>query len=86
MLALEKQANASILKIEKSGLIPDVAVGYFSTTMQGNGADNNFYGKNDRFQSFQLSLGIPVFNSANKARQKSIKMNETILTDKTTMQ
>jgi cobalt-zinc-cadmium resistance protein CzcA len=86
MLALEKQANTSVLKMEKSALIPDVAVGYFSTTMQGNGADNNFYGKNDRFQSFQLSLGIPVFNSANKARQKAIKMNETILTDKTTMQ
>ena len=86
LLALEKQANTSVLKIEKSALIPDVAVGYFSTTMQGNGADNNFYGKNDRFQSFQLSLGIPVFNSANKARQKAIQMNETILTDKTTMQ
>jgi cobalt-zinc-cadmium resistance protein CzcA len=85
MLALDKQTNASLLKIEKSALIPDISVGYFSTTMQGNGADNNFYGKNDRFQSFQLSLGIPVFNSANKARQKAIKINETIMIDKAAM-
>jgi cobalt-zinc-cadmium resistance protein CzcA len=85
MLALDKQTNASLLKIEKSALIPDISVGYFSTTMQGNGADNNFYGKNDRFQSFQLSLGIPVFNSANKARQKAIKINKTILIDKAAM-
>jgi len=47
--------------------------------MKGNGADNNFYGSGDRFNSVQINLGIPVFTGANKARRDVLTLNKDYL-------
>ena len=62
MIEKEKRANEAAIKVEKAALIPEITVGYYSMTMQGMGADDVLYGSGTRFQSFQLNLGIPIFN------------------------
>lgn len=79
LLEQEKITNQSAIAVEKAQLIPQVALGYFSTTMKGNGADNNFYGGGTRFNSVQINLGIPVFTGANKARREVLQLNQDYL-------
>lgn len=79
LLEQEKKINESAIKVEKAQLIPDISLGYFSTTMQGTGADDKLYGSGDRFNSVQLGLGLPIFNGANKARRQALKMNTDAL-------
>lgn len=86
MIEKEKSANEAAIKVEKAALIPEITVGYFSMTMQGMGADDVLYGSGTRFQSFQLNLGIPVFNGANKARREAYKINSTILSNQSELQ
>ena len=82
----EKITNTSALAVEKAQLLPEVSLGYFSTTMKGNGADNNFYGSGSRFHSVQLNLGIPVFTGANKARREALQINKDYLEKKGAVQ
>ncbi len=79
LLEQEKKINESAIKAEKAQLIPDISLGYFSTTMKGTGADDKLYGSGDRFNSVQLGLGLPVFNGANKARREALKTNTAAL-------
>lgn len=86
MIEKEKRANEAAIKVEKAALIPEITVGYYSMTMQGMGADDVLYGSGTRFQSFQLNLGIPIFNGANKARREAYKINSTILSNQSELQ
>ncbi len=47
-------------------------------SIQGNGADNVFYTKSDRFNSFQFGMGIPLFFGSQKAKISSAKTLELI--------
>lgn len=58
-------------KLERSRLFPDLNMGYFSGTMRGTGADNEFYTASTRFQAVQIGIGIPLFFGAQKARIKA---------------
>ncbi|HSH65872.1 MAG TPA: TolC family protein, partial [Bacteroidia bacterium] len=58
-------------KLERSKLFPDLNMGYFSGTMRGTGADNEFYTASTRFQAVQIGIGIPLFFGAQKARIKA---------------
>lgn len=82
----EKAANEAAIKVEKAALIPEVTLGYYTMTMKGMGADDVWYGSKDRFQSFQLNLGIPVFTGANKARREAYKINIEILENQAVLQ
>ncbi|SEQ19700.1 CusA/CzcA family heavy metal efflux RND transporter [Flavobacterium urocaniciphilum] len=82
----EKMANEAAIKIEKAALIPEISLGYFSMTMQGMGANDVLYNSGTRFQSFQMNLGIPIFNGANKARREAFKINSSILNNQSDLQ
>jgi len=86
LIEQEKITNSSAIAVEKAQLFPEVSLGYFSTTMKGNGADNNFYGSNSRFNSVQINLGIPVFTGANKARREALQINTDYLEKKAAVQ
>lgn len=79
LLEQEKKNNEVAIRTEKAQLIPDISLGYYSTTMIGTGANDKTYGSSDRFNSVQLALGLPVFNGANKARREALKINNDVL-------
>jgi cobalt-zinc-cadmium resistance protein CzcA len=49
-------------KVSKTNVFPGFFIGYQSMTIQGMGADNNFYTSANRFSSFQAGLSIPLFS------------------------
>ena len=76
----EQQKRISFLnqKLEKSKLLPDLNIGYYSMTMKGTGADNKFYTTSSRFQALQVGIGIPLFFGAQKAKISASRINQTI--------
>lgn len=60
-LQQQQQTDLARLKLEKSKLMPDLFASYSNMTIRGMGADNKSYSSSDRFQSFQVGVGIPVF-------------------------
>ena len=77
---IEQQKKMSVLnsKLEKSKLMPDLSIGYYNMTMNGAGADNNYYNSSTRFQSVQVGLGIPLFFGSYKAKINASKINQYI--------
>jgi cobalt-zinc-cadmium resistance protein CzcA len=63
------------LKFEKSKLAPDIFASYNNMTIQGYGADEKFYSGSNRFQSFQVGIGIPLFFKAQGAGVKAMKLD-----------
>lgn len=86
LIQKQKEANEAAIKVEKAALIPEITMGYYTMTMKGMGADDVLYGSKDRFQSFQMNLGIPIFTGANKARRAAFKINTEILENQVVMQ
>jgi len=78
LLSLEKQMEQSewLEKKEQAKRLPILGFSVSDMSMQGVGADDIRYGAGQRFRSAQLSLGIPLFNTAQKQRA-SIAKKET---------
>lgn len=70
-------SKASIA-IEKSKLLPELSVGFSSTTMRGIGANDITYNGLSRFQSAQIGAAIPLFTKAQKEKIKAATMYEGI--------
>lgn len=66
------------LKLEKRKMYPDFNFAYTNMSIQGTGADNNFYSKSFRFQSGQIGVSIPLFYGAQKSIINSMKIKEKI--------
>lgn len=68
-------------KLERSQMMPDLNVGYFSQTIIGtqdvNGMPQNF-GNGDRFTGIQAGVSIPLWFPAYTSRTKAAKINENI--------
>ena len=77
---LEHQKNIenAKLEVEKAKLLPSFNLGINSTTMKGNGADDKVYNGMHRFQSGMIGVGLPVFNSGQKAVIEGQKINRQI--------
>ncbi len=65
-------------KQEKSGLLPSLMLGYNNSSMRGMGANEIWYNSDTRFHTAQLGLGIPIFNTAKKARIRASRINEQV--------
>ncbi len=74
----QQETAQALTRVEKSKLLPDLSVGYNVMSMRGTGSDNNLYDGALRFQSVQVSLGIPIFNGGQRSRVQSAKTNEAI--------
>jgi cobalt-zinc-cadmium resistance protein CzcA len=76
-----QQAELSRLekKIEKSRILPDISIGYFSQTMLGvqevNGVPKTF-GTDDRFTGFQAGLSIPIWFAPYSSKAKSAELRQ----------
>jgi len=86
LIQKQKESNEAAIKVEKAALIPEITLGYYTMTMKGMGADDVLYGSKDRFQSFQMNLGIPVFTGANRARRAAYKINTEVLENQVVLQ
>jgi heavy metal efflux system protein len=73
----EIQAAKAFTQAEKTALLPELNAGYRNVSIRGTGADNQVYQGGDRFSSFQLGIGIPIFRKGIKAAiQSAEKMEE----------
>ena len=68
-------------KLERSQLLPDLNIGYFSQTIAGtqdvNGVPRNF-GKDFRFTGVQAGISVPLWFSPYTSRAKAAKITENI--------
>jgi cobalt-zinc-cadmium resistance protein CzcA len=75
----QKQEIATVAtRLERSKLLPGLALGYNIMSMRGTGADNVIYNTSLRFQSIQLGLSIPIFYGSQRARINAAKTNEKL--------
>jgi heavy metal efflux system protein len=74
----QKQVASMETQVEKSKLLPELILGYNIMSIRGTGANNKEYNSIPRFQSVQIGLGIPIFNSGQKARINAAKANEIV--------
>lgn len=73
----QQQIAQAGVAFEQSKLLPDLSLGYLNGSIRGIGADDIFY-SGKRFSAYQLGVGIPIFNKAQKARINSATLNEKI--------
>jgi heavy metal efflux system protein len=68
-------------KLEKSRMMPELSVGYFSQTIQGvqevDGMSRNF-GKSDRFNGFQAGIAIPLWVAPYASKIKAAAMKQQV--------
>ena len=74
----QEKIAAATTRLERSKLLPDLSVGYFSQTFRGVGPDEKTYSSSDRFNAFQVSVGVPIFSGVQKAKANAAKVNEEI--------
>jgi len=80
---IQQQVNVlqSERKLEKSRMLPDLSIGYFSQTMQGiqevNGVPRTF-GPGDRLTGLQAGIAIPLWFKPYTSRNKAATIHEQI--------
>jgi len=83
MAYIKQQVEVSQIekKLERSLMLPDLNVGYFSQTIIGNqdvdGVPRNF-GKDSRFTGVQAGISVPLWISPYISRAKAAKISENI--------
>jgi cobalt-zinc-cadmium resistance protein CzcA len=68
-------------RLEKSKLFPWLSAGYNNLSIMGYQKINNeerYFNRANRFSYFSLGIGIPIFNTAQRARVKAVKLQATI--------
>lgn len=80
--AMQERTAAAQTAIERSKLSPDITAGYSNQSFVGyqslDGVTQEYYGTGRRFHVASLSVGIPLFNAATKARIRAGKVNEEV--------
>lgn len=68
-------------RVEKNRLLPDIVLGYFNQTLIGvqniNGQDQ-FFGKDKRFQGFQLGVAMPLWFVPHVSKIKAAAYQEEV--------
>jgi cobalt-zinc-cadmium resistance protein CzcA len=75
MLKQKQDITHQELEIERAKRLPNINLAYSNTTMRGNGADDVLY-SNERFNSAQIGIGIPLFFGGQQAKVNSAKVME----------
>lgn len=85
---LQEQTAAAQTLVEKTKLSPDFAVGYSNQSIIGyhseDGVSQKYYGGSNRFHIASITVGIPLFNSAAKAKIKAGRVQEEVAAINTT--
>lgn len=77
-LAQQREVATLSSRLQRSRGLPALSLSYNNMTMKGTGADDRTYGAGNRFQSAQVSLGLPLFFSAQRARVKAAQVGELL--------
>jgi len=68
--------------VDRSRMSPEFSVGYSNLSLIGyqteDGVNQKFYGAGDRFNIYQLSMGLPLFNGATKSRIKAAQISADV--------
>jgi heavy metal efflux system protein len=72
-LEMEIHLAKSKVLLQKSQQLPTINLGISNQSIIGIGADNNSYTSKNRFTSYQIGLGLPLFFGANKAYTKALE-------------
>jgi len=70
-------ADKAAWKTAGSKLLPDITLGYNNISfagMQSSNGQTQFYDRSQRFSSFSLGLGIPLFFSSQTAQKKAAQV------------
>ncbi len=78
ILSQQQQIAAFNTRVERVKLLPDFVLSYNVMSMSGVGADNKNYTGKMQFQSGQIGLGIPIFNTHQRAKIQASITNEII--------
>lgn len=78
LLEQEQSLASAQTQVEKSKLLPELNLGYFNSSMIGNGADDVYYSSSKRFQYGSVGIGLPIFSGAQKAKITASKLNENL--------
>jgi heavy metal efflux system protein len=74
------KVNAAQTNIEKARLSPEFTLGYSNQSIIGyqtkDGVTQDYYDAGDRFNIYQLSVALPIFNKGVKARIKAAQVQE----------
>ncbi len=70
MMKMQTEYQDAMLKVEKSRLLPDLSLSYFSGTNKFTGSKN--------YQGFQVGLAVPLFFSGQSSRIKANKIAVSI--------
>ncbi|HZY26401.1 MAG TPA: TolC family protein, partial [Bacteroidales bacterium] len=68
-------------KLERSHILPDFNVGYFSQSIIGTQEVNNlpqYFGRRDRFTGLQAGISVPLWITPFTSRAKAAKISENI--------
>jgi cobalt-zinc-cadmium resistance protein CzcA len=68
-------------KIELNRLMPDLSIGFFSQTIQGNQTLNGIpytFGPGDRFTGVQAGIAIPIWFAPYTSKTKAAKLKEQV--------
>lgn len=76
-------------KVELAKALPDFTIGYFNQTLTGfqnvNG-NEVFFGRDKRFQGFQVGLSVPLFYRSYSAKAKAASINRDIAANELELQ
>jgi cobalt-zinc-cadmium resistance protein CzcA len=74
------KVNTAQTNIEKAKLTPEFMVGYSNQSIIGyqskDGVNQQYYDAGDRFHIYQMSVALPLFNKAVKARIRANQVHE----------
>ncbi len=68
-------------KLEKSKLLPDLSIGYFSQTIRGEQTVNGMprtFGGGDRFTGIQAGIAVPLWFGSGAAKIKAARLKEKV--------
>ncbi len=79
---LQEQTAAAQTNVEKAKLSPDLTVGYSNQSIIGyhsdDGISQKYYSGSNRFHVASVTVGIPLFNSAAKARIRAGRVHQEV--------
>lgn len=71
-------AAKAMTRVERLARLPEFMIGYRNVSIRGTGADNWVYQGSDRFSSFQVGVGLPIFQKGIRSSIQSAQMMEKV--------
>jgi cobalt-zinc-cadmium resistance protein CzcA len=69
-------------EVDRSRLSPEFSLGYSNLSIIGyqtdDGVNQKYYGSGDRFNIYQFSMGLPLFNGATRSRIKAAEISNDV--------